>query len=101
MLSPEEVRFARWLSSQHGPVAWVETDYFGGNGSQSAAAWVGGEAVVGPSKSGAETGPPDGAINLALRCIGVTCGEGGDEFDAIGLGWYRDNEEWMAQGGGV
>ena len=94
MLFPEEVRFARWLSLEE-PVAWVETDYFGGSGFQSAASWDRGETVVGPLKTGAETALLDGAINHALRSIGVVSEGSHDEFDTLGLGRHRDNEEWM------
>jgi len=90
MLSPEEVRFARWLSQQC-PIAWIETDYFGSGGFQSAAAWSHGAAVVGPLKA-------DGAINQALRSLGVVCDKDSDEFDTLHLGWHRDNEEWLSAG---
>jgi hypothetical protein len=97
MLLPEEVRFARWFSHQD-LIAWVETDYFGGVGFQAATAWLCGEAIVGPLQTGSETSVHDGAINQALRCIGVSCEPGGDEFDALRLGWHRDNEKWLARG---
>src|SRR5690349_8305985 len=42
--------FARVLAawSHRGPVAYVEADFFGGVGSQCAAAWDGGTVIFGP-----------------------------------------------------
>src|SRR5262245_36648338 len=39
--------------SEHSPVAYVETDYFGGTGSQSAIVWNKGRVVFGPVQTGA------------------------------------------------
>jgi hypothetical protein len=91
--------------SKVGPVAYIETDYFGGTGSQSAVAWLKGKVICGPSESEAKwlngqlVDEPleQTAINKALKCLGVERGEALDEFDAIGLGNYRDNEKWIEQ----
>lgn len=93
--------------SKDGPVAYIETDYFGGTGSQSAVAWSKVKVICGPYES--ETRWLNGqlvrkpleqnAINKALICLGVERGEALDEFEAIGLGDYRDNEDWIEQAG--
>ncbi len=69
--------------SVHGPVAYVETDYFGGLGGQGAAAWIAGKPVLAPTID--EIGP----INVALRAIGLAPAAGLDEFDTLGLGLVR------------
>ena len=77
--------------SSRGPVAYIETDYWGGEGEQSAVLWERGVVVYGPSR--ATLGP----INDVLRRMGVERGDHHDEFDAVGLGRYRDNEAWIKQ----
>jgi hypothetical protein len=69
--------------SVHGPIAYGETDYFGGAGVQSAAAWIQGKLALPP------TTHPAGPINAALHAIGLERGEGLDEFDTLGLGLIR------------
>lgn len=81
------------------PIAYIETDYFGGAGSQSAVAWKGGAAILGPIKtidgSGKMTPLLEGAINQAMRALGAQRGAERDEFDALGLGMHRSNNDWM------
>lgn len=67
-----------------GDFAWVETDYFGGAGDQSARAWVGRVAI--PIPGGA-------TINGALCLIGIKKKDDLDEFDTIGLNRYRSNDD--------
>ena len=69
--------------SRRAPVAYIETDFFGGVGRQSATAYVDGSAVYTGDSSAA------GPINEALRVIGVKTAQGTDEFDALGLGRLR------------
>jgi len=74
-------------------LAYIETDYFGGVGLQSAIIFEGGQTVYGPSQ--AKTGP----INKALRKIGVTRTRGfRDEFEAVGLIDIRSCEELLQKG---
>jgi hypothetical protein len=80
---------AAW--SREGAVAYFETDYWGGEGEQAAVLWEGGEVVYGPAR--ARLGP----INDVLRHLGVERQDGLDRFDAVGLGRYRDNDDWMEQ----
>ena len=89
-LTESLIAFARGLS-KHAPVAYLETEYFGGAGTQAAIAWSGGEEIL-----IASTG--DGAVNAALRAIGARKGGSHDEFDEIGIGRFRDNESWVEAG---
>jgi len=74
--------------SRRGPVAYVETDYFGGSGDQAAMVWEDGEVLSGPSKTRM------GAINHALLHLGVEKGGADDRFDALGLGRHRHTDDW-------
>lgn len=78
-------------------VAWIETDYFGGSGTQSAVAFHEGAVVAGPSRTGDAVPLQDGAINQVLRRLGVVRGAEIDEFDALRLGRCRNNDDWRMQ----
>jgi hypothetical protein len=84
------------LRSRHVPIAWVETDYFGGFGNQSAIVWKNGgrQRFRGADGSG-------GHINKALKELGVRhnelVSEFHDEFDELGLGEHRTNESWLGE----
>jgi len=80
--------------SRQGTVLYLETDYFGGLGGQSALLFGGGAAIFGPNNS------DDTSISEALRMMGVKRGaDDFDEFDAVGLGAYRSNEDWLKNKG--
>lgn len=74
--------------SRGGPVAWVETDYFGGTGEQAAMVWKNGEVISEPRKSRL------GAIHHALQWLDVEKGTAEDRFDALGLGRHRHTVDW-------
>ncbi|WP_423393812.1 hypothetical protein [Burkholderia sp. LMG 21824] len=82
--------------SKAGKIAYVETDYFGGEGAQSSAVWERGELILPPRQS--STDDPglalgERAINAALRKLGAVSVEGAvDLFDSIGLGNFRSTE---------
>lgn len=87
--------------SNRGPIAYVETEYFAGSGSQGAILWNEGQVVLGPLHHNDEIidghvvvpmlqGMP---INRVLRAMGVRRSEH-DEFDSLGLGEIRDLGEW-------
>ncbi len=78
--------------SRSAVVAYVETDYFGGAGTQAAAVWRDGVLAWGPEK--ASPGP----INGALRLLGARAREGTDEFESVGLHRFRSNEDWLDGG---
>jgi hypothetical protein len=88
---------AAW--SVDGSVAYVEADFVGGVGSQTAAVWRGGLLVFGPLHNAAEHPfPADGSpISQALRRMGVWRGRARDEFAAVGLYRHRDHEGWLAE----
>jgi hypothetical protein len=71
------------------PVAYIETDYFGGMGSQAAVVWQEGLLVFSTD-----------SINEALVRLGIVADPGQDEFDTVGLGRWRSNEKWYADAGG-
>ncbi|MGW4059512.1 hypothetical protein ACWEGE_14580 [Amycolatopsis sp. NPDC004747] len=83
--------------SAGGPVAYVEADYFGGTGTQSAQVWDGSQVVLGPLHLPAgKPIPAEGSpISRALRWLGVVEGEHFDEFDAAGLGRHRETSGWL------
>lgn len=75
-----------------GTVVYVETDYWGGSGTQSAMAWRDGTVRMAPMR-GAR-----GPINAALRHLGVEPGSATDRFAALGLDRYRSNDDWRSEG---
>jgi hypothetical protein len=64
--------------SRVGPVAYIETSYTGGVGTQAATAYDRGQRV-----------PAHGLVNEALRVLGVAAPTHGDEWDAVGLTRHR------------
>ena len=102
----EKVRKTLKDLSFKGKCAYIETDYFGGAGSQLAEAWENGDRILGPyiSFDGNESWeyPKEvkevyRAINRCLSIIGVFKDEGKDEFDSIRLGWYRSNDDFLEE----
>ncbi len=92
--------------SFYGRCAYIETAYFGGIGAQVSETWENGQIIEGPlvSYDGIENKVQsthrtivDYAINQALKNIGVTCEEGHDEFDTVGLGRYRSNRRILEE----
>lgn len=89
--------------SRSGKLVYIETDYFGGVGRQSAILFEKGVIKIQPHKT--ETcwdektysfyHKPEGdkAINIVLKELGVYKDDGKDEFDSIGLGNYRNMDK--------
>lgn len=75
--------------SQDVPIAYVETEYFGGIGEQSATAYHLGVCILEPQTD------VSGPISAALQMLGVQRGNHIDEFAAAGLDRFRNNEGWM------
>ena len=73
--------------STRSPVAYVEAEFWAGEGSQLSVVWRAGEVAQGPLYA------PD-AISVALRALGVRA-LGSDEFDALGLGRHRAVDDWL------
>jgi hypothetical protein len=92
----------------NGPALYIETEYFGGMGSQSAALFENGVLTWKDAESTIETVAarsfltrffrPSAAaskspISAGLAKLGIVGSEGQDEFDRIGLGRFRSLED--------
>ena len=73
--------------SQNGKVAYLEAEFFGGEGGQASAGWQNGELLFQPRQT-------IDAINQALQWLGVLRDNQHDEFDMIELGRHRSTEAW-------
>lgn len=87
-LSPGIEQWALSLSAR-GLISYVEAEFFGGVGRQSALVWRDGKRMLGPLHA-------TDAIDQALRLLGVSATADSDEFDALGLGAHRETDEWLA-----
>ena len=74
--------------SFHTKMAYIETDYFGGIGTQSGILYENGNISI-PLCSG------EGEINILLRELGVWREVNKDEFDSLNLGIYRRMDKWI------
>ncbi|WP_431933453.1 hypothetical protein [Nonomuraea jabiensis] len=86
--------------SRGGHIAYVEADFWGGNGSQAAALWENGRQSWGPEYASIPVGPPheDWPINAVLARLGVVRTGALDLFDTVGFGQERDMEGWRWAG---
>lgn len=66
-------------------LAYIETDYFGGAGTQAGLLYENGKPATAPQSG-------EGSINVLLKELGVWCKPDKDEFDMLGLGKYRHME---------
>lgn len=73
--------------SLHTRLAYIETDYFGGVGTQGGVLYEDGKILIKP-RSG------EGTINELLKELGVSCMSGLDEFDSLKLGNYRHMQDY-------
>jgi len=69
-------------------IGYIEAEYFGGQGGQTAILWQNG----GRYKL-FDFG--QGAINSVLKHFGITAEIGLDEFNTINLGRHRNKEDWF------
>lgn len=87
MIFPTEIALAELMKKISATpdieFAIISTDYFGGMGSQFASVYKN-ETLAGESIT---------TINQALAYLGVTCREGLDEFDTVGLVNIRSQPE--------
>lgn len=93
--------FARRLEdwSRGGRLAYVEADFWGGDGGQAAALWEDGRQSWGPEYAWIRGGPrADWPINAALARLGAVRTGPLDLFDTIGFGQERDMEGWHRAG---
>lgn len=95
-LSSGDMAFAA-KASRGGVLAYLETEFFGGIGTQGAAVWAGGVLVLGPLalEFGQQTRRPASMwpINAALKRIGVVPAAQRDAFETFGLGAYRSIDD--------
>jgi len=95
-ISTGDMTFAARAS--HGSaVAYLETEYFGGVGEQSAVLWKDGRLVLGPltlESAGGKRPRSLWPINAILRGLGVNSAgtQYADEFEAFGLAQYRSHD---------
>jgi len=81
-------------ASTVGRIAYIEAEYFGGMGYQSAILWENGKAILGPFL--AQNLPlREMLINRVLREMGVKVRDQMDEFDMLGLGLHRETDKWL------
>jgi hypothetical protein len=84
------------ITSHYGPVAYLEADYLGRDGTQAAAVWRHGQVDIGPVLLGrreffsSEIAP----LSVALRALGVCAIGRRDEFVVAGLGRHRSTGAW-------
>jgi hypothetical protein len=86
-------------ASARGPIAYLEADYFGREGRQTAAVWHFGVTIYGPRILGRNEPFPAGGnspICGALRQLGVVAVGHRDEFVVAGLGRCRRTVDWCA-----
>ncbi len=69
-------------------LAYLEAEFISGEGTESAVVWRDGKVVLGPLQG-------TGAVNLALRTLGVSVRSGREEFEVVGLGKHRSPKEWL------
>ena len=69
-------------------IAYVEAEYFGGEGGQIAVIWENNkrEKVLDYGQN---------KINEVLKDFGVIAENGGDEFSTLGFGLHRHTREWL------
>ncbi|MBM0257561.1 hypothetical protein [Micromonospora sp. 4G55] len=98
LLSPALTELlARW--SRRGPVAYLEAEFAGGLGYQSAVVWLGGEVSWGPRVDRLLDGPrAEWPINAALARLGAEPGPWIDPFAELGLHLERHTDGWLAHG---
>ncbi len=78
--------------SSGGMLAYMETDYFGGVGSQTAILYENGRLRISPIQTNdftLWTKDDNRAINIILKELGVKKEDDFDEFDSVGLNGYR------------
>ncbi|MEV0327484.1 hypothetical protein AB0H63_13705 [Micromonospora echinospora] len=89
--------FARW--SRRGPVAYLEAEFSGGTGRQSAVVWLDGAVAWGPGFDALLDRPrAEWPINTALVRIGAEPGRWIDPFAELGLHLEGSTDGWLAHG---
>ena len=91
---PEQIVEWGLQLSATGFIAYIEAEFFGGEGTQGSALWHNGQMIEKPWVG-------EYAINIPLREMGVEKGDHSDRFDALGLGRCRSTDAWVEQLDGV
>ncbi|GAA3231251.1 hypothetical protein GCM10017691_25020 [Pseudonocardia petroleophila] len=88
-------------ASVRGPLVYVEADYLGRDGRQTAAVWRAGALVAGPLLLGSreEFVSATAPVSVALRALGVVATGRRDEFVVAGLGRHRRTVDWLRSDG--
>ena len=68
-------------------IAYMEADYFGGQGGQSGVIWKNGKRISYLEND-------DNAINSILKTFGVISIKGKDEFDTLEFGLLKSDRSW-------
>lgn len=85
--------------SRQGPVGYLEAEFAGGLGHQSAVVWLGGEVSWGPCFDDRLDRPrAEWPINTALARLGAEPGPWIDPFAELGLHLERDTAGWLGHG---
>lgn len=71
-----------------GRMAYIEAEFFGGDGTEA-------HILVEEDGEVRTAIAESDAINVALKWLGVQSGGKFDEFESVGLGRYRDTEDWL------
>jgi hypothetical protein len=97
---------ARWAQelSREWTVLYIHCEFFGGDGIHAAIAWQHESITFGPcfTRTRGELAdppyqaadPPDMAINVGLRALGIQAAGHHDEFATIGLDRHRWTNDW-------
>ena len=78
--------------SLNGQIGYIETEYFGGMGTQASILFMNGLSI-GPFKTENFNPKEDKAINKVLSMLGVKRDNFRDEFDAVGFSKVRNNKD--------
>jgi hypothetical protein len=87
--------------SRSGRIAYLEAEFWAGDGTQAAALWEDGRQTWGPEHAWIPAEPPrrDWPINAVLARLGAVVGQDAvDLFEAVGFGEERDMEGWRSAG---
>ncbi|MER5336531.1 hypothetical protein [Micromonospora sp. NPDC002717] len=85
--------------SRSGPVAYLEAEFAGGAGYQSAVVWLGGGVSWGPRVDHLFDGPrSEWPLNAALTRLGAEPGAWIDPFAELGLHVERSTAGWLTHG---
>lgn len=74
--------------SSGGKAAYIEAEFFGGDGTQGCALFENRKVIEAPQEN-------DSAINHALSWLGISPEGEQDEFSVAGLGLQRSTEGWL------